>query len=158
MVLGLLRGGKGRKSSPVKGLVGRDDDGLGDPAIGRVSSGQLDGGLVGFGTRVAKEGLIGARIGAEPLGEGCLFGDEIQVAHVMDALHLLLDSGGQLLVVVSEGAGRDSADAIQIGLSIGRLQKAALPGIDGEFVSARKRRIIRIDVIFRFDLNLFDLI
>jgi hypothetical protein len=76
----------------------------------------------------------------------------------MDAFHLLLNGGGELLVIVSEGAGGDSADAIQIGLSIGRLQKAALPGIDGEFVSARKRRIIRIKIIFRFDLVWFELI
>ena len=50
----------------------------------------------------------------------------------MDTLHLLLNGGGELLVVVSESAGRDSANAIQICLSIGRLQKAALSGIDGQ--------------------------
>jgi hypothetical protein len=156
VVLGLLRGGEGREGPPMKGLVGRDDDGLGDPAVGRVSSGQLDGGLVGFGARVAKEGLVGAGIGAEPLGEGRLFGDEIQVANVMDALHLLRNGGGELLVVVSKGASRNSADAIQVGLSIGRLQKAALPGIDCEFVSARTE-VLELIILFFFDLIRFDL-
>lgn len=128
----------------MEGLVCRDNDWLGDPAIGRVSAGQLDGSLVGLGARVAKKGLIGAGVGAEPLGEGRLFGDVVEVADVMDALHLLLDGRGELFVVVSEGTGGDSANAIQICLSIGRFEKAPLSGIDGQFVSAGKRNNISV--------------
>ena len=143
MVLGLLRGRQRREGPAVEGLVGRNNDGLGDPAVRCVSTGQLDGGLVGLGARVAEEGLVGAGVGAEPLGEGRLFGNVVEVADVMNPLHLLLDGGGELLVVVSEGAGCDPADAIQIGLSIGRLQKDALAGIDGQFVSPAKKNPIR---------------
>ena len=69
----------------------------------------------------------------------------------MDTLHLLLNGGGQFLVVVSESAGRDSANAIQICLSIGRLQKAALSGIDGKFVSTERKQLIGFDEKIRFD-------
>ena len=69
----------------------------------------------------------------------------------MDTLHLLLNGGGELLVVVSESAGRDSANAIQICLSIGRLQKAALSGIDGKFVSTETKPLIGLDEKSRID-------
>ena len=86
-----------------------------------MSTSTLDGGFVGFCTTVAKEGLVGSRVGTQPVGQGGLFGNVIQIGHMVHLFHLVFDRVGQVFIVVSECASGDSRDAVQIVLAIGCL-------------------------------------
>lgn len=103
-----------------------------------MSTSDLDGRLVGFGTTVAEKGLVGSRIGAQPVGQGGLLGNEIQVGYVMNLLHLIFNGLGEEFVVMSQGASGNATDAIQIVLSVGRLQETSLSRINSQLVAAVK--------------------
>jgi hypothetical protein len=110
--------------------------------IGSMSTSHFDGCLIGFGTTIAEEDLLGTRVGAQPVGKSSLFRDEIQIGHMMNFLHLILNGICQVFVVVTQGTSGNSTDAIQVVLSICCFQKAPLAGIDRQFVAAasKKRR------------------
>jgi hypothetical protein len=105
-----------------------------------MTTGQFDGRLIGFGTTVAEECLVGTRIGTQPVGQGGLFGNEIQITNVMDLLHLIGNGLGQGRIVVSQDASGDSTDTIQVFLSIGRSQKAALARFDRQGIATVVRK------------------
>ena len=85
-----------------------------DPPIVRVPPGELDRGLVRLCAGIAKEGLVGARILAKPIGQLRLTGGVVQVADVMNFLHLFGDGRGQLGIVVPERAGRNAGHEVEV--------------------------------------------
>ena len=95
MIFGLRRGRQRGQRPSVEGVDGGEDDGLGDSAIAGVAARALDGSLVGFGTAVAEEDLVGHTIVAEPLCQFCLRRNVIQVADVMNLIHLIDDGLGE---------------------------------------------------------------
>lgn len=85
-----------------------------DPPIVRVPPSKLDRGLVRLCAGIAKEGLVGARILAQPIGQLRLTGGVIQVAHVMNFPHLAADGLGQFGIVVPERARGDAGHEVEI--------------------------------------------
>lgn len=110
-----------------------------DTTVRRMSSCTLDSSLIRFCARVTEEDLVGVRVFAQPIGQGGLFGDEVQVRHVMDLRHLVLDGLGEVVVVVPESTCGDTADTIKVILSVGRFEEASLSGIDRQFVPTVRR-------------------
>ena len=120
----------------MKGLDGRNDDGTVDAAIVGVLPRELDGTLVGLGAAVAEEDLVGAGVVGEPGGELGLLGVEVEVGYVMELLHLGGNGGGQLGIVVAEGAGGNSGDKVQVFLAVGSVDVASLARDQGDGIAA----------------------
>ena len=136
VVLGLAGGRQGRQGTAMEGLDGRNDDGTVDAAIVGMLPCQLDGTLVGLGAAVAEEDLVGAGVVGEPGGELGLLGVEVEVGYVMELLHLGGNGGGQLGIVVAEGAGGNSGDKVQVFLAVGSVDVAPLAGDQGDGIAA----------------------
>jgi hypothetical protein len=102
-----------------------------------ISSGDLDGSFVGLGTRVAKENLLGITVLTQPIGQGRLLRDVIEVTSVMNSVHLLGNGIIEELVGMSEGASGNSTDAVEVILSVGGIQMASLSVLNGQVVSAK---------------------
>lgn len=101
-----------------------------------MSTGNLDGSFVGFGARVTEKGLVGTRVLAQPVGQGGLSRDEVEVGNMVDSLNLLDDSFVQGSVGVTQGTSGNSTDTIQILLSIGCFQPASFARFNSQRVSA----------------------
>jgi hypothetical protein len=101
-----------------------------------MATGALDGGFVGFRATVAEKGLVGTRVGTQPVGQCGLFRNEIEIGNMMNLFHLILNGLGQVLIVVTKSTSGDATDTIQIILSVSCFQKAPLSGINGQFVAA----------------------
>lgn len=136
VVLGLAGGRQSRQGTAVKGLDGRNDDGTVDAAVVGVLPSELDGTLVGLGAAVAEEDLVGAGVVGEPGGELGLLGVEVEVGYVVELFHLGGNGGGQLGVVVAEGAGGNSRDKVQVFLAIGTVDVASLAGDQSDGITA----------------------
>lgn len=119
----------------MEALVGRNNDRLGNTPVASVSAGQLNGGLVAFSPTVTKENLLCNGILREPVCERCLCGDQVEVAAVMDGLHLLGHGGRELRVGVTECACGDARYAVQIFLAICCVELATFAVLDGEWES-----------------------
>ena len=100
-----------------------------------MTSCQFDSRLVTFRSGIAKEGLVGAGVGREPIGQLCLSGCVVQIADVVELLHLGSDGGGECLVVVTECTGGDAGDKVEIGLVAVIDQGAAGAGCEGNGVT-----------------------
>lgn len=126
----------------MKRLDGRNDDGTVDAAIVCVLPCQLDGTLVGLGAAVAEEDLVGAGVVGEPGGELGLLGVKVEVGYVMELFHLGGNGGGQLGVVVAEGAGGNSRDKVQVFLAVGSIDVASLAGDQGDGITTAPWRSV----------------
>jgi len=73
---------------------------------------ELDGTLIGFGTAVAEEHLVGTAVVGKPRGKLSLLGVEVKVGNVMELLHLVGNRLGELLVVMAQSAGGNAADKV----------------------------------------------
>ena len=112
MVLWLSRGRQGCQSAAVKGLFRRDNDWFGNAAVGSVTPRALDGGLVGFGTGIAKKDLVGDRVFAQPVGKSRLRWNQVEVGAVVDLVHLRGNSGREFSVGVSQDASGNTRDKV----------------------------------------------
>ena len=106
-----------------------------DSSVGSMSTSHLDGGFIGLGTRVAKEGLVGSRVFAKPVGQGSLGRDQIKVGNVVNSLDLLDDGRIQGIVGVTQGTSSNSTETIQILLSVGGRQPASFARFNSQWVS-----------------------
>lgn len=89
---------------------------------------KLDGTLIGLGTTIAEEDLVGTAIIGKPRGKLSLLGVEVKVGYVMELLHLVGNCLGQFLIVVSQGACGNTADKVQIFLAVGTVSVASISG------------------------------
>mmetsp|Transcript_1344 Transcript_1344/g.3292 ORF Transcript_1344/g.3292 Transcript_1344/m.3292 type:complete len:311 (+) Transcript_1344:659-1591(+) len=136
VVLWLRGGGKCGQRASVEGLFCCDDDRFRHPAVRGMTTGQLDGSLIGFGTGIAKECLVGIGVFAQPVGECGLLRDVVQIGDMVHGVHLFGDGSREFCVGMPERASGNSADAVQVLLAIGGGQVAALSGFDRQRVSA----------------------
>ena len=74
--------------------------------------GQLDGGLVALGSRIAKERLVGAGVLAQPSGQFGLLRGVVEIGDVVELGHLVAHRLCQGGVRVAQGAGGDARDAV----------------------------------------------
>ena len=132
VVFGLAGGGDGGERAPVERIEGRDDDRLRRAPQARVLPSQLDGRLVRLRPRVAEEGSVEARAVDEATGELALLGYVIQVGHVMDLPHLRVHCLYQPLVRMAQTARRDASRKVEVLLTGGVPQVAALTVRDDE--------------------------
>jgi hypothetical protein len=80
VIAGLAGGGDRRQCPPVKAGLSRENQGPGNsPCLMAMLPGQLDGGLIGFGTRVAEEHAIRTTALRQSRCQLFLFGDAIKV-------------------------------------------------------------------------------
>ena len=103
----------------MKGLFRCDNNGFGNPTIGRMPPCAFDGRFVGFCTGVTEKGLVGDTIPRQPIGESGLSGNEVEIGYVMDGLELGRDSLGQGRIGVAQGTRGNARNAIEILLAIG---------------------------------------
>ena len=92
----------------MEGLFRRNDNGLGNTPVTGVTAGTLDGSLVGFGTGVTEKGFVPNRVGTQPVGEGRLRWNEIEIGTVVKLGHLFANGSIQGIVVVTQGASGNS--------------------------------------------------
>lgn len=110
---------------------------------------KLNGSLVGFGARVAKESLIRITVVTEPLGEIGLCGNKVKIGNMVHLIHLISNCFGQTLMGMSQCAGGNTRNKVEIFLSISGIEVASFSMGDGERVSTIKRE----EVIFRQPTN-----
>ena len=121
-----------------------------DSSVGSMSTSHLDGGFIGLGTRVAKEGLVGSRVFAKPVGQGSLGRDQVKVGNVVHSLDLLNDSLVQGSVGVTQSASGNSTDTIQVFHSVGCFQVAAFSRFNGQRIASEQRRYNMRKIILSF--------
>lgn len=108
--------------------------------VGGVATGQLDGGLVGFRSAVAEECLVGSGIIAQPLGQCGLRWHVVQIGNVVDLIDLPRDGIGQFLVAVSQTAGGNATDKIQVFLPLVGRQSAPLSTFKRQWEASAKNK------------------
>jgi hypothetical protein len=111
-------GRKRRERAAVPGLLHHDDGGVLHAALVAVEARDLDGALVGFGARVAEEGVVHVRDRAD-LGRGALLlGHDEVVGDMDEALRLLGDRLRELRMPVAQAAHGDAGERVQVLLAV----------------------------------------
>ena len=114
--------------------------------VGSMSASTFNCSFVGFRSTVAKKDLFGVGISAQPIGEGGLLWNKVEVGNVMDLVHLIGDGSRQFFIRMTKGTGGNTTDAIQIILSIGSEEMASLSVANGQCITTVNKRSNNVDV------------
>mmetsp|Transcript_106377 Transcript_106377/g.297858 ORF Transcript_106377/g.297858 Transcript_106377/m.297858 type:complete len:289 (+) Transcript_106377:556-1422(+) len=136
VVLGLRGGGQSRQGATVERLFGSDNDGFSDATVAGMSACALNGSFVSFGSAIAEKDLLSVGIFTQPVRQGGLGRNKVQVGNVVHGFHLLCDGGIQGRVGMTQGASGNSTHTVQILLSISGGQKAPFSRLNSQGVSA----------------------
>jgi hypothetical protein len=128
----LLSGGRERgHGAAVEGLGGREDHVTpGLAAVAEVFAGQFNGGLVGLRSAVAEEGPVGEAVFHQGRRQFGLGDGVVEIAHVVELLHLRGQSRVDGRMGVAQVADSDAGHKIGIAAPLGVPEGGSAPLLD----------------------------
>jgi hypothetical protein len=129
--LAISGGGEGRHGAPVETLFHDHDGRIVYAPVMAMQARQLDRCLVGLGTGIAEEGAVHAGQCAEPVGQGFLQGNPVQVRGMDQSPGLLAQGARQLRVGMAQTVDGDAGDGIEVLVALFVVEPDALAARKG---------------------------
>ncbi len=139
-VLGISGSSDGRERAPVESALERDEaPALRPPARVVIAPRRLDGGLAGFGARVAEEYPVGERRRDEPLRQGFLVADAIEIGRVPELLGLLGQRRDEPRMRMAQYVDGDARCEVQVAVARTRDEPSALAALEDQILACVRR-------------------